>query len=315
MTLRHWFSVWALLLFTWSAHGQCIDELNAYERAQENAINSATAREELNPRALKPAELRRNYEINVRQFVTSTDTSYFTIPVLEEGIHSNRQRLVELERIQRNPQRGKQSARLCHSDRPNWASCVSAAFAVNVAKERVNLCMYEQRLAAMRGTPAAKATQSQQSRQAGQSPQSSDTPEQQMTQQAAAQARETQAKGDADAKKQGRRRHDPAMEAHECININAGPNPINSCNYKVNVIACVTEPRQTQNMMNNNEMFVCGGKSGGLWNPRPGGVIYGIYPRTAGLVHWFACKDPAEPMEVTFDGTQLVGRCRNVGGS
>lgn len=151
----------------------------------------------------------------------------------------------------------------------------------------------------------------QQARQGSQPAQNSaQTPEQQTAQRAAAQAREAQAKGDADAQRQGRRRHDPAMEAHECINLNSGPNPINSCNYKVNVIACVTEPRQTQNMMNNNEMFVCGGKSGGLWNPRPGGAIYGIYPRTAGMVHWFACKDPAEPMEVTFDGTQLVGRCR-----
>lgn len=179
---------------------------------------------------------------------------------------------------------------------------------------RVQLVRARQSLggaAASGNNPQSPITSSQTQRNQTDNRNSSDnTPEQQMTQQAAAQARETQAKGDADAKKQGRRRHDPAMEAHECININAGPNPINSCNYKVNVIACVTEPRQTQNMMNNNEMFVCGGKSGGLWNPRPGGAIYGIYPRTAGMVHWFACKDPADPMEVTFDGTQLVGRCR-----
>ncbi|MEW6464712.1 MAG: hypothetical protein AB1434_02305 [Pseudomonadota bacterium] len=316
MTSRHGFSALALSIFALSAHSQCVDELNAYEYAEEHAINSATAREELNPRAMKPAEMRRNYEVSVGQFVAgSTDTSYFTIPVLEEGIKNYRQRLSELEIIQRNPQRGKQSARLCHPDRPNWASCVSAAFAVNVAKEKVNLCMYEQRLAALRGKSSASATQSQQSLESRQTPQSSNTPEQQMARQAVLQAREAQVKGDADAKKQGRRRHDPAMEAHECINLNAGPNPVNSCNYKVNVIACVTEPRQTQNMMNNNEMFVCGGKSGGLWNPRPGGAIYGIYPRTAGMVHWFACKDPAEPMEVTFDGAQLVGRCRNAGGN
>lgn len=259
---------------------------------------------------MKPAEMRRNYEVGVRQFVAgSTDTSYFTIPVLEEGIKNYRQRLSELEIIQRNPQRGKQSARLCHPDRPNWASCVSAAFAVNVAKEKVNLCMYEQRLAALRGKSSASATQSQQSLESRQTPQSSNTPEQQMTQQAAAQARETQAKGDADAKKQGRRRHDPAMEANDCISIDTSKPGFglfrNSCNFKVEVAWCNENPKKDSWA----DVHNCIGKGGQMTGVRANGESASHIKNTE-RVHWLACKEPALPLEVTFDGTQLQGRCR-----
>lgn len=309
MRLRNWFPALALSLCTWSAYSQCVDELNAYERAEENAINSATAREELNPRALKPSELRKNYEVSVRQFVTSTDTSFFTASVLEEGINNNRQRLAELERVQRNPQRGKQSARLCHPERPNWAACVSAAFAVNVARARIDLCQYEQRLAAMRGTPTTNSAQSQQSRQSDQTHQTANTPEQQMTQRATAQARETQAKGDADAKKQGRRRHDPAMEAHECIQPNFGGlygGMVNSCPYKVNYTYCGSRPTENSWL---KDIMECEKQKFGADGVGPNRES-ASHTKGVQSIHWFACKDPALPMDSSFEGGQIQARCR-----
>lgn len=138
---------------------------------------------------------------------------------------------------------------------------------------------------------------------------SGNTPEQQMTQQAAAKAREMQAKGDADAKKQGRRMHDPAMEANDCISIDTSKPGFglfrNSCNFKVEVAWCNENPKKDSWA----DVHNCIGKGGQMTGVRANGESASHIKNTE-RVHWLACKEPALPLEVTFDGSQLQGRCR-----
>lgn len=178
-------------------------------------------------------------------------------------------------------------------------------------------CQYKNQIGSAGGAVASGNTSRQDSAtatrtqrdQADSRNSSGNSPEQQMTQKSAAQAREAQAKGDADAKKQGRRRHDPAMEANECISIDTSKPGFglfrNSCNFKVEVAWCNENPQKDSWA----DVHNCVGKGGQMTGVRANGESASHIKNTE-RVHWLACKEPALPLEVTFDGTQLQGRCR-----
>lgn len=159
------------------------------------------------------------------------------------------------------------------------------------------------------GVPANSASSMPKAQQSNQLSQSDgNTPEQQMIQQAAAQARETQAKGDADAKRQGRRRHDPAMEATDCIKPNFGGlygGMINNCPYKVNYSYCGFRPKENSWLT----VMDCEKQKFGAGSVAPNRED-ATHTKGVESLHWFACKDPALPMEGSFDGGQIHGRCR-----
>jgi hypothetical protein len=124
-------------------------------------------------------------------------------------------------------------------------------------------------------------------------------------------AREAQQRGDADAQRRGRRVHDPAAEAHECISVLQGGfgGFKNSCGYRVNVTSCNQNPRVVPGGMNWSADFDCAKGQFGLYNPDANGSE-GAHTRNSEFVHWFACKAPALPLDVSYEGGGLRGRCR-----
>ena len=133
--------------------------------------------------------------------------------------------------------------------------------------------------------------------------------QQESAQKAAAQAREAQAKGDADAQRQGRRRHDPAMEAHECIQPNFGGlygGMVNSCPYKVNYTYCGSRPTENSWL---KDIMECEKQKFGADGVGPNRES-ASHTKGVQSIHWFACKDPALPMDSSFEGGQIQARCR-----
>jgi hypothetical protein len=171
-----------------------------------------------------------------------------------------------------------------------------------------------------RGSSANRAGgQNRQGSASTPSTQSNDTAQQaeQQLQAAATQAqtraREAQQRGDADAQRRGRRMHDPAAEAHECIR------PIftglygafeNTCNQQVNYTFCAFRPKQDSWLTSMD----CEKQQFGSWQV---GANRQATSHTKGAesIHWFACKEPAWSLDHSFDGSQIQGRCRVVGGN
>jgi hypothetical protein len=142
-----------------------------------------------------------------------------------------------------------------------------------------------------------------------------DSVQQQQLQAAATQAvnraRESQQRGDADAQRRGRRVHDPAAEAHECISVLQGGfgGLKNSCGYRVNVVSCNQNPRVVPSGLNWSASFDCEKGQFGLYN-LDANSSEGAHTRNSEHVHWFACKAPASPLDVAYEAGELRGRCR-----
>jgi hypothetical protein len=100
-------------------------------------------------------------------------------------------------------------------------------------------------------------------------------------------AREAQQRGDADAQRRGRRMHDPAAEAHECI-----------------------RPKSDSWLTSMD----CEKQQFGSWEVGPNRQS-AAHTKGAESIHWFACKNPAWALDKSFDGGQIQGRCRVVGGN
>ena len=130
-----------------------------------------------------------------------------------------------------------------------------------------------------------------------------------------ARAAETQAKADAQARRAGRRVHDPAAEASECIEPNFAPlygGMRNKCAFKVHYIYCGSKPEEKSWLKGimecERQKFGAGAVSPG----REGAT----HTRHVERLYWFACKDPAWPVDHEFvPGQGIRGRCRNVGGN
>jgi hypothetical protein len=197
--------------------------------------------------------------------------------------------------------------------------------AYEIARDKINLCVLKDLLGKVTGATSPAATQlstnqSQQSSQQNQAAlqqaqqaQQQNQAAQQQTQQAQQRVAQTQAR--ADQARQGQRKtHDPAAEAHECIAIdNAGSGNFgafkNTCSYRVNFYTCNYKPRVTQGGFNWSADFDCERQQHGMHTPGAG-VSVAAHNRNTETVHWFACKAPATPADVTFvSGQGLSGRC------
>jgi hypothetical protein len=55
--------------------------------------------------------------------------------------------------------------------------------------------------------------------------------------------------------------------------------------------------------------FDCAQQQFGLHTIAPNSTVV-AHTNNTEFVHWFACKAPAGATDVTFDGSQVVGRCR-----
>jgi hypothetical protein len=154
--------------------------------------------------------------------------------------------------------------------------------------------------------------QQQQSSQQNQPTQQQSQQAQQQAQQAQDAARVAQTR--ADQARQGKRKtHDPAAEAHECIEIDKDPGLFgafkNTCNYKVNFSTCNYRPRVRQGGFNWSADFDCEQQKFGLHTP-DGGRAVASHNRNTEMVYWFACKAPAFPVDTEFaPGSGVRGRC------
>lgn len=154
--------------------------------------------------------------------------------------------------------------------------------------------------------------QRQQPTQQNQSIQQPSQQAQQQAQQAQEAARVAQTR--ADQARQGKRKtHDPAAEAHQCIEIDKDPGLFgafkNTCGYKVNFSTCNYRPRVRQGGFNWSADFDCEQQKFGLHTPG-GGVAVASHNRNTEMVYWFACKAPAFPVDTEFvAGSGVRGRC------
>ncbi len=135
------------------------------------------------------------------------------------------------------------------------------------------------------------------------------------TQQSQQRARDVQARADADAQRKGKRSHDPAAEAHECVEIDQSGSGNygafkNTCGYPISFYSCNFRPRTIQGGFNWSADFDCSQQKTGMYTPSANGRV-AAHNRNTETVHWFACKSPASPADVSFvDGQGLTGRCR-----
>jgi hypothetical protein len=136
--------------------------------------------------------------------------------------------------------------------------------------------------------------------------------------QAQTRAREAQQRGDTDAQRKGRRTHDPAAEAHECIEVDTTSlygGFKNKCSFPVSYGYCVENPKS--GAWTDSPLFSCAGMQGkstaGGGSMGPNGYDAN-HTKGGTAVHYFACRRPAGAYELTFDGSQIVGRCRTIGG-
>ena len=133
-------------------------------------------------------------------------------------------------------------------------------------------------------------------------------PLQSETQQSQQRARDNQARADQDAQRKGKRSHDPAAEAHECVDVDASGSYgglVNKCNYPIEVQYCNFRPKKDSWAA----QLECG-KSGGLTTVGAGRTSANHVKNTE-TVFFFACKKPALPSDVTYvEGKGLSGRCR-----
>ena len=120
-------------------------------------------------------------------------------------------------------------------------------------------------------------------------------------------AQETQAK--ADSARQGKRKkHDPAAEAHHCIKVNEGGlfgSMDNKCNFKIWYVDCGYRPTENSWL----KYMACENQKFGLSTVGPN-KRDPSHTRKVEKMYWFACKDPARPVDYSFiEGSGIQGRC------
>ena len=134
--------------------------------------------------------------------------------------------------------------------------------------------------------------------------------DEQQAQQATHVAQDHQTK--ANQKRQGkRRRHEPENEAHNCIKPDFGGlygGMENTCDFKVSYTYCGYRPTEKSWLTG----MSCEKQSFGAGFVSPGRQD-AAHTHGVEKLYWFACKDPAWPVDVEFDG-DIKGRCHTVGG-
>lgn len=135
--------------------------------------------------------------------------------------------------------------------------------------------------------------------------------DEQQAQQATQVAQDHQTK--ANQKRQGkRRRHEPENEAHNCIKPDFGGlygGMENTCNFKISYTYCGYRPTEKSWLTG----MSCEKQSFGAGFVSPGRQD-AAHTHGVEKLHWFACKDPAWPVDVEFVDGDIKGRCYTVGG-
>jgi hypothetical protein len=134
---------------------------------------------------------------------------------------------------------------------------------------------------------------------------------QQQAQQAQQSAQQNQAR--ADKAREGKRKtNDPAVEASNCLGLDKNAALYggfkNTCEYKVNYVFCNFGPKKDSWADFHN----CEKKNGtGAWQVG-GGRASAAHTKNTAMVYWFACKDPATPVDSEFVlGKGIEARCHN----
>ena len=205
-----------------------------------------------------------------------------------------------------------------------------------VAERMLNYCIYGNALANKQDQKSSSAPSGNNSAQAGSQNQSnSQTPTsqqnqagQQQPQQAQQQAQQSRAAQQqsqqavfnssqnqtaADqTRKAERRRHEPENEAHDCLSLDKSGlfgGIVNKCNFKVAYQFCNFNPKKDSWA----ESHTCG-KSGGA-DFVGAGRTSAAHVKNTETVYWFACKDPAWPVDVEYvAGKGIQARCYTIGG-
>ena len=160
--------------------------------------------------------------------------------------------------------------------------------------------------------PASQQNQStqQQSQQAQQQAQQARAAQQQ-SQQAVFNSAQNQTAAD-QTRKSERRRHEPENEAHECLSLDKSGlfgGIVNKCDFKVAYQFCNFNPKKDSWA----ESHTCG-KSGGA-DFVGAGRTSAAHVKNTETVYWFACKDPAWPVDVEYvAGKGIQARCYTIGG-
>lgn len=131
----------------------------------------------------------------------------------------------------------------------------------------------------------------------------------QSTQQAQQTAQQNQAR--ADQQRQGKRKtNDPAAQAHNCIELDKGPGLFggfkNTCEYKVSYVFCNFRPKKDSwaEFHNCEKPHGIGADAVGAGKPSA------AHTKNTEMVYWFACKDPAWPVDSVFVlGKGIEARC------
>lgn len=151
----------------------------------------------------------------------------------------------------------------------------------------------------------------------GSADQSSGENQKEGAQQSLALAQQNQSQGDAQAKKDGRRRSNPEYEANNCLSLANVNDPRsfgalqNDCSYKVNFNFCVFRPKPSSWAT----AFDCEKQSfGGVSAGANGGKGFS-HMKGGEAVHFFACREPALVLDTRFIAAvgRVEGRCRKIG--
>ena len=171
-----------------------------------------------------------------------------------------------------------------------------------------SLCMWKW-FASGSTASSAQSQQSQQPHQSAQQVQQSQASQQ--SQQAQQLAQQNQAR--ADQQRQGKRKtNDPVVEVSNCLGLDKDAALYggfkNTCEYKVNYVFCNYGPKKDSWADFHN----CEKKNGiGAWQVG-GGRASAAHTKNTAMVYWFACKDPATPVDSEFMlGKGIEARCHN----
>ena len=127
-------------------------------------------------------------------------------------------------------------------------------------------------------------------------------------------AQQNQAKADAQAQKDGRRKNNAGEDASHCLVFNPGMKLLqNTCSYGIETTSCAVKPKPVNsNAMDATFGFDCGQGKGhfGAAYVGPGKHLIGMYPHRAdGGLLFGACKKGSYPVDSEVKGDGMVFRC------
>ena len=120
---------------------------------------------------------------------------------------------------------------------------------------------------------------------------------------------------DLDQARQGRpKRHQAGLEAHQCLQPQAGGGVVNACPYAIEYVYCVYRPTRGSD----SGFMDCEKNGGGMWHIGAGPNSVSIMHTSGETTYWFACKygetldkpNGGSVVDAEFQaGRGIVGRC------